>query len=793
MQHFLRFLNIHSVKTVSIRFAMLVSATVLLFNFTYLPISQAAPLSSDSQSNKSAIEKQMSLFNRGVEYYDIAGCSETTSGTPSSDVVDGSLQQLAKQILEDEDVKKNVSFWVSAPESAAIGWQSRVPNGGNKTFIDTRDVVVALSQGKKAYTTAANAPNAEADLNPNILKFIIDAAKGGNKIMVNALTDRSHSSGSNHYKGLAIDLDLNSAPVSALNPIAEKYGGVKNNESDHHHYDFLERPAKEATSASDISTNGEVSTTKPTPSTKIKVGDAFKGKATNYGSDPVTHYVDPGDANDPYTGISNDNPGIAVYNYGTAKGYWLVTTNDNRSAILQQTDVGPGAAGAFIDINTVAVRSVFGMEQGNSFEGKDWTFKYLGEEKPAGAITKDSGKKEDRTSNGTDIIENNKPADQCTCTTNASLSTPDTKDVNGNVPQDVMKAINKLKPAYQEAEKATGVPWQAIAAIHYRESSNSESQDLQAGNAIGGPYGQYSDSYGKYGYPKSMGESAIFAAKELMGKTSKGKINVPSPDPDILKDAFFGYNGRASVYAAQAAQLGFDADKQPYEGSPYVMNNFDAKHKNMGIITQDFGGLDGTDTRLGAYTLYVRLGGGSGFGDSCNSVGNGTAESAVALAVKYSWPDYHKGPYTAMKDEYKAAIDKAIANDEYVGGDDKPGIDCGGFITRVMRDSGADPNYNEANGPTTAQQKYMDDHPEKYEKLGVVVDSPDSKLKPGDLQPGDIAIHSAHTFMFVGNQPGFHGLIASASISPKRSPMAGNLYFSDSVGDYTWYRLKSTY
>lgn len=157
-------------------------------------------------------------------------------------------------------------------------------------------------------------------------------------------------------------------------------------------------PTTAAAASPATPTNGPVSTTKPTPSTNIKVGDAFKGTASNYGWDPVTKYVDPNDANDPASGISNDNPGIAVYNRGTLKGYWLVTTEDGKSAILQQTDVGPGSVNAFIDINTVAVRSVFGMEQGNSFLKKNWTFKYLGKDKPAGAITTDSGKKEDRTS-----------------------------------------------------------------------------------------------------------------------------------------------------------------------------------------------------------------------------------------------------------------------------------------------------------------------------------------------------------------------------------------------------------
>jgi len=146
-----------------------------------------------------------------------------------------------------------------------------------------------------------------------------------------------------------------------------------------------------------IPTNGPVSTKKPTPDTKIKVGDSFKGTASNYGWDSVTGYVDPNDGNDPASGISNDKPGIAVYNQGTLRGWWLVVTADGKGAILQQTDVGPGADTAFIDINTVAVRSVYGMQQGDSFLKKNWTFKYLGKRKPANAITSDTGKKEDRT------------------------------------------------------------------------------------------------------------------------------------------------------------------------------------------------------------------------------------------------------------------------------------------------------------------------------------------------------------------------------------------------------------
>lgn len=184
-----------------------------------------------------------------------------------------------------------------------------------------------------------------------------------------------------------------------------------------------------------ISSNGPVSNKKPLPSTKIKVGDGFKGTASNYGWDPVTGYKDPNDGNDPASGISNDNPGIAVYNQGTLRGYWQVTTAEGKSAILQQTDVGPGAETAFIDINTVAVRSVFGMQQGNSFLKKNWTFIYLGKDKPTGAITTDSKKKEDRTTAGT--ISEDAPVDSSQLCCPATPEDGESALVGGDVQEQV--------------------------------------------------------------------------------------------------------------------------------------------------------------------------------------------------------------------------------------------------------------------------------------------------------------------------------------------------------------------
>ncbi len=153
----------------------------------------------------------------------------------------------------------------------------------------------------------------------------------------------------------------------------------------------------------------------------------------------------------------------------------------------------------------------------------------------------------------------------------------------------------------------------------------------------------------------------------------------------------------------------------------------------------------------------------------------GSIEAAVQKALEYSWSDGRKG--LEMKPSYKEAVEAAQAKKEYVGGYRYPGIDCGGFITLVMRNSGADPNYNPKKSNTIGQKAYLKSS-QKYENLGDLTDV-------SKLQPGDIAVNDSHTYMYVGSQPDFHGNSASASLDGY-APTANSAYFG-----FTWFRLKS--
>ena len=162
---------------------------------------------------------------------------------------------------------------------------------------------------------------------------------------------------------------------------------------------------------------------------------------------------------------------------------------------------------------------------------------------------------------------------------------------------------------------------------------------------------------------------------------------------------------------------------------------------------------------------------------SCpNTITSGSFSSYV---LAYAWPDYHKAPYLQKTAAYQAAITKAKSEGRYVGAD---GIDCGGFITTLMVDSGFDPTYNNngKGGNTDAQLAWLQAH---WQNLGN-----GSSINPANLQPGDVAMLPGHTFVYVGHIPGFNSVIASSSLN-ERAPMAGKEQLTAS--NVTWFRKKA--
>ncbi len=147
----------------------------------------------------------------------------------------------------------------------------------------------------------------------------------------------------------------------------------------------------------------------------------------------------------------------------------------------------------------------------------------------------------------------------------------------------------------------------------------------------------------------------------------------------------------------------------------------------------------------------------------------------------YAWPEF-KGLDIKPTKAYGDAVRKSMGQGLYVGGISHKGIDCGGFVTLLVRDSGYEKgyNYNGKGGYTGIQEKWMK---ENWQSLGS-----SSSISAGKLQPGDVAINSTHTFIYVGDVPGFKAKIASASLD-ERAPMADNQQSPTQPG-YNWYRKK---
>jgi hypothetical protein len=177
-----------------------------------------------------------------------------------------------------------------------------------------------------------------------------------------------------------------------------------------------------------------------------------------------------------------------------------------------------------------------------------------------------------------------------------------------------IKIIKDNKDVFVRAERATNVPWQAIAAIWYRESTLQKFVDR-----VGGPF-QFDPPPAKERVKKLLDlftdfdeltkskmitkgvndfETGAIIAACWMRFQSKFVLSKDKSD-EAVKDALYGYNGRKFESA---------------DHSFYVMNGYDAAHMNMRIhgtlpdkhhpgkrIT-----VDSIDKRPGAFCVYKQL------------------------------------------------------------------------------------------------------------------------------------------------------------------------------------------
>lgn len=172
----------------------------------------------DTQTMKSA-----ACFEGEDDACSSLGVSESGSSSDSSGgTVSGNVQELAQQILDNSKITYPLD--------------SSSPNGS------TKEVLEALAAGKEAPVTCTGG---STKVNVGILKFLVELGQEG-PVGVNAITDKCHSTGSNHYLGKAVDFECGAVPfnTAVADKIAAKYGGARNGETcsgnAHWHYDFLQ-------------------------------------------------------------------------------------------------------------------------------------------------------------------------------------------------------------------------------------------------------------------------------------------------------------------------------------------------------------------------------------------------------------------------------------------------------------------------------------------------------------------------------------------------------------------------
>ena len=353
---------------------------------------------------------------------------------------------------------------------------------------------------------------------------------------------------------------------------------------------------------------------------------------------------------------------------------------------------------------------------------------------------------------------------------------------------------------YKYAAEQTGVPWQIIAALHYREAGMDPNRSMADGSALSA--GESMDNLPIYSDAKT--DAADKTAHFIAMAASVYGLNADSLSKwsvDDWGEAFLAYN-RGNNYKIA---------KQSYTLSPYVMNYIDKDHENMAWTKNDsyFNGSTTPtnnlyddkvkDESLGALAVANYLGLTAASGDdatasgSGNCGGNGAVQNdIVQTAINLSWPTAASTDGRAEgegKPEYIQAMKDVGTYGQGCSGLTY-GSDCSIFVTTVMRSSGVDPDFPMG---TWNELKYLPNSPD-YERIENIGST-------SNMQPGDILIiapsgscgycGSGHVLLYIGDSATDGGKnAAEASCNEYSARRSTPIYFEDGRGKYEIYRHK---
>lgn len=209
-----------------------------------------------------------------------------------------------------------------------------------------------------------------------------------------------------------------------------------------------------------------------------------------------------------------------------------------------------------------------------------------------------------------------------------------------------LKTLKNNLPIYKRVAEKNGIPWQMLAALHYKEH-NMEMTWPKDGD---GPYQILRLDMPRSGLisAEDFEKQTDEAAKTLKSWANAYKITIDGINDDNIKKVFFAYNSgyvENSKYIQQGKSLGYsDEEAGNGAGSLYVMNGYDEK-RAAGFPTQDWrvliGGIfqDGPHYPVGTYVAYLALKGVAP-GENCvtteiSSTGGLNYEQAINFAMNY--------------------------------------------------------------------------------------------------------------------------------------------------------------
>ena len=189
--------------------------------------------------------------------------------------------------------------------------------------------------------------------------------------------------------------------------------------------------------------------------------------------------------------------------------------------------------------------------------------------------------------------------------------------------QALISSIDAHINTYKEVEANSGVPWQMLASMHYRENSFS----MVNSGSCQGVLGFYTDaSCDRFPANKKLSESDLkdqvqFMADILQNRytndtpSMKGtKLTGQSSNFEHIKDLAFTYNGRVSAYKSlnigfmNSACPGKDFSNLPtYEFSSYVANKFDTCRAKMKLYSYDNSTSTNFDSNYGLATMFMLI------------------------------------------------------------------------------------------------------------------------------------------------------------------------------------------